>query len=386
MYPPGMNRQNDLRTYLAEQARRAEVGDRLPTVRWLMREFGLSQASVQRALAELKAEGLIVAKPGRGTVFVGRSVQPLDEADERHNAGDQPRSVLILRRLAGTRRSRVVIDILQRRLIEAGHRTLEVAYSDADHAAKVLQALPRFDACIVQNSFEPMPIEMLAALRRRTDAIVIDGAWLVGTDVDAVGFEWGEPVERAVALLHKHGHQRIGFATTANPFLANELGRQRYAHMQARADGPICSSLPCFCGSCPTKIMRRPLSPRSRPRSMRRASCRSPGSLLGASNSGSAFRKLLDQAGIRVPQALSIVLLGRTDIEEEAAGFFTMIGCRASEQCDGLYNALRERWARPQSPHRLNFMPVHEREGASVINLAKHSTAKGPVALSLSTV
>ena len=87
-----------------------------------------------------------------------------------------------------------------------------------------------------------------------------------------------------------------------------------------------------------------------------------------------------------MPQALSIVLLGRTDIEEEAAGFFTMIGCRASEQCDGLYDALRERWARPQSPHRLNFMPVHEREGASVINLAKPSTAKGPVALSLSTV
>ena len=35
---------------------------------------------MQRALAELKAEGLIVAEPGRGTVFVGRSVQPLDEA------------------------------------------------------------------------------------------------------------------------------------------------------------------------------------------------------------------------------------------------------------------------------------------------------------------
>ena len=381
-----MSRQNDLRTYLAEQARRAEVGDRLPTVRWLMREFGLSQASVQRALAELKAEGLIVAKPGRGTVFVGRSVQPPNEADERHNAGDQPRSVLLLRRLVGTRRGRVVLDILQRRLIEAGHRTLEVAYSDAEHAARVLQALPRFDACIVQNSFEPMPLEMLAALRRRTDAIVIDGAWLVGTDVDAVGFEWGEPVERAVALLHKHGHQRIGFATTANPFLANELGRQRYAHMQARADRPDSLQPALLLRELPYQGYEAALVAALAAQVDEEGQLPFTGLIAWGIESGSAFRKLLDQAGIRVPQALSIVLLGRTDIEEEAAGFFTMIGCRASEQCDGLYDALRERWARPQSPHRLNFMPVHEREGASVINLAKHSTAKGPVALSLSTV
>ncbi len=173
--------------------------------------------------------------------------------------------MLILRRLVGTRRSQVVLDILQRRLIEAGHRTLEVAYSDADHAGTVLQALPRFDACVVQNSFEPMPIEMLAALRRRTDAVLIDGAWLIGTDVDAVGFEWGEPVERAVTLLREQGHRRICFATTLNPFLANELGRQRYAHLRARAGGPDMLQPPSCCGSCPIRATRRP----------RRGSCRS---------------------------------------------------------------------------------------------------------------
>lgn len=380
-----MNRQGDLRTYLAEQARRAEVGDRLPTVRWLMREFGLSQASVQRALAELKAEGLIVAKPGRGTVFVGRAVQPRDGADERHHAGDHPRSVLILRRLVGTRRGRVVLDTLQRRLIEAGHQTLEVAYSDADHAARVLQALPRFDACIVQNSFEPMPIEMLAVLRRRTEAIIIDGAWLVGTDVDAVGFEWGEPLERAVTLLHEHGHRRIGFATTANPFLANELGRQRYAHLQARASRPDLLQPALLLRELPYQGYEAALVAALAAQLDDKGQLPFTGLIAWGIESGSAFRDLLDQAGIRVPQALSIVLLGRTDIEEEAAGFFTTIGCRASEQCDGLYNALRERWACPESPHRLKFMPIHEREGASVTDWAKSSATGGPVALSFGT-
>lgn len=381
-----MNRQGDLRTYLAEQARRAEVGDRLPTVRWLMREFGLSQASVQRALAELKAEGLIVARAGRGTMFVERSVQPLDEVDERHGVGDHPRSVLILRRSASTRRGRVVLDILQRRLVEAGHRTLEVAYSDAHHAVGVLQALPRFDACIVQNFFEPMPIEMLAALRRRTDAIIIDGAWLVGTDVDAVGFEWGEPVDRAAALLHKHGHRRIGFATTMNPFLANELGRQRYAHLQARAADPELLQPALLLQELPHQGYEAALVAALAAQVDDKGRLPFTGLIAWGIESGSVFRDRLDQSGIRVPQALSIVLLGRTDIEEEAAGFFAMVGCRASEQCDGLYDALRERWARPQSPHRLNFMPVHEREGASVIDWAQPPAVKGSVALNVGAV
>ena len=242
---------SNLRAHLLGQVRRAAVGDRLPTVRWLMREFGLSQASVQRALAELKASGLIAAEAGRGTFVVGHPSHALDEA-QPIGAGSQRRSVLILRRLAGVRRGRVVLDALQRRLTELDYQTLEVAYSDADHARQVLQNLPRFDACVVQNSFETMPIEMLAVVRRKADAIIVDGAWLVGADVDAVGFEWGEPVDRAVALLREQGHRRIGvrdhrksrFSPTSLAGIAtSSCGR-----------GPtirICSSLPCFSEELP---------------------------------------------------------------------------------------------------------------------------------------
>ena len=107
--------------HLLGQVRRAAVGDRLPTVRWLMREFGLSQVSVQRELAELKASGLIAAEAGRGTFVVGHPSHALDEA-QPIGAGSQRRSVLILRRLAGVRRGRVVLDALQRRLTELDYR------------------------------------------------------------------------------------------------------------------------------------------------------------------------------------------------------------------------------------------------------------------------
>ena len=100
--------------------------------------------------------------------------------------------------------------------------------------------------------------------------------------------------------------------------------------------------------------------------------------------SGAVFRTLLDQGGIRVPEDLSIVLLGRTDIEEESGGYFTMIGCRASDQCDALLDALVKRWAQPRSPHGLHLTPVHERAGASVAARAEeqkyHQLRGGPVA------
>lgn len=360
-----MKRSGDLQAYLLGQIRQAATGDRLPTVRSLMREFGLSQVSVQRVLGELKARGLIAAEAGRGTFVLGHPSPASDEA-QPIGAGQQRRSVLILRRLAGIRRGRLVLDSLQRRLTELDHQTLEVAYSDADHVRQVLQTLPRFDVCLVQNSFETMPIEMLAAVRRKADAIIVDGAWLAGTDVDAVGFEWGEPVDRAIALLRGEGHRRIAFATTAIPFLANELGRHRYEHLRARADDPGLLQPALLLGELPYQGYEAALVAALCARADEAGQLPFTGLIAWGIESGAVFRTLLDQASIRVPEDLSVVLLGRTDIEEEAGGFFTMIGCRASDQCDGLLDALAKRWAEPRSPHELRFTPVHERVGASI--------------------
>ena len=57
-----------LRTLAAAQM----PGSRLPSVRHLMREFGVGPGTVQRALDLLVHEGLIEAHPGRGTFVAGR--------------------------------------------------------------------------------------------------------------------------------------------------------------------------------------------------------------------------------------------------------------------------------------------------------------------------
>ncbi|MHB1302676.1 MAG: aminotransferase-like domain-containing protein [Acidiphilium sp.] len=59
-------------------------GARLPSVRGLMREFGVGPATVQQALDRLTQEGVVEAHPGRGTFVSGRlsesAAQPADTA------------------------------------------------------------------------------------------------------------------------------------------------------------------------------------------------------------------------------------------------------------------------------------------------------------------
>ena len=51
--------QSDLEQFLDHLAHEARPGDRLPTIRELMKRFGVSQVLVQRAFQGLKDRGLI---------------------------------------------------------------------------------------------------------------------------------------------------------------------------------------------------------------------------------------------------------------------------------------------------------------------------------------
>ena len=62
-------------------AQAAAPGDRLPSVRELMREWRVSPVTVQRALDTLAREGVLEAKPGRGTFVTLREAAPAAMAD-----------------------------------------------------------------------------------------------------------------------------------------------------------------------------------------------------------------------------------------------------------------------------------------------------------------
>ena len=361
------NSTSDLEQFLDELARDAQPGDRLPTIRELMRRFGASQMIVQRAFQSLKARGLIASQVGRGTYFradgrpAAADASPSADASARSPA---VRSVLLLRRSISIARGRVLVEGLQRRFTADGHRVLEVSYTDPDHARTVLKGLPHFDACVVQSTFKTITIDLLAALKEKSDVVAVDGAALVGTDVEAVGTEWGEPLAAAITLLQQQGHRRIAYATTSHPFLATQLGRRRFDYLQNTLTGIELGAITVphlpdqDYEAALVDMIRASLDGSGRP----------PFTALVAwgIEDGAKFRGLLSDIGLAIPSALSVLLLGRTDLANEHADFFDTIGCSVADQVESLYQAINARWTDPSVPYGVRLVPVTSRAGQSI--------------------
>lgn len=335
-----------------------------------MRRFGLSQMAVQRVVHDMKSRGLVDSQVGRGTFFLSQG----SNAGESPSGGDAvatdfakrtaSRSVLLLRRSISIARGRVLVEKLHQRLLAAGHKVLEVSYSDPNHARAVLKGLPRFDACVVQSTYRPIPIEVLAAIREKTDVIAVDGAALVGADVEAVGTEWGEPLAEAARQLVKRGHRKLAFAATSQPLLATQLGFRRWEYLQSTlADVSLQTikvpALPDedYVQSLVAELMLS-LDEKGR----------LPFSALIAwgIEDGARFRRMLADVGVAVPEDLSVVLLGRTDLFNERSGFFEVVGSSIEDQVEGLYQAINRRWQDPMRPYGVHLTPVTRLEGASV--------------------
>lgn len=354
------NTASDLEQYLEELARTAHPGDRLPTIRDLMRRFAVSQIVIQRAFQGLKARGLIASQVGRGTYF------RVEGGATGAGPGAQPsagRSVLLLRRSISIARGRVLIEGLQRRFTADGHRVLEVSYTDPAHARTILKGSPRFDACVVQSSYKTITIDLLAALKEKCDALAVDGAALAGADVEVVGMEWGEPLAAAITLLQQQGHRRIAYATTSYPFLATQMGRRRFDYLQTTLTGIELQAITV--PHLPDENYEAVLV------GMVKASLDASGQLPFTAlvawgiEDGARFRELLQEAGVGIPSLLSVVLLGRTDLANEHANFFDTIGCSVADQIDYLYQAINARWADPSMPYGVRLIPVTTYAGQS---------------------
>lgn len=370
----------DLEQFLDQLAHEARPGDRLPTIRELMKRFGASQMLVQRAFQGLREKGLIEAQVGRGTYFLGTgsrtAAPPANSASasraepSKAPAGGKPtvKSVLLLRRSISIARGRVLVEGLQRRLAAEGHRVLELSYTDPDHALTVLKGLPRFDACVVQSTFKALPIALLAALRDKCDVLAVDGAALVGADVEAVGTEWGEPLAAAVALLVSQGHRRIAYACTSQPFLATQLGRRRFEYLQATLSDVALQQITLDMLPHEGYTIRLVEEIRARANGASDTDALPFTALVAwGIEDGALFRQLLADTGIAVPAQLSVVLLGRTDLASEHAEFFEVFGCSVTDQVDALHRAVTARWADAGTPYGVHLTPVTHRAGASVM-------------------
>jgi hypothetical protein len=185
---------------------------------------------------------------------------------------------------------------------------------------------------------------------------------LVGSDIEAVGTEWGEPLAQAVAQLAALGHQRIALAITSAPQLPAVLGRRRLVHLRGQLPGLELQEITV--PRLPDEDYAALLVERIRA-AWQDGKTRFSALVAWGIEDGAAFRSRLAEIGITIPSALSVVLLGRTDLENEHAGFFDVVGCSVADQVDGLHEAITGHWADPGRPYGVRLTPLRRREGAS---------------------
>ncbi len=322
-------------------------GTRLPTVRDLMKEFAVSQATVQQALEAFEAYGLISSRVGRGT-FVA------DPAP----AVPRQKTIIVLRGDYPSRRGDDITHALQAAIDKVGHQGLVITYHDMEHAMDVLAPLKPSDGYMLQPlGAVNIPVALLHFLRSRSPAVVVDEAELDTLDVEGVYMDLLAQLSLGIRHLRDLGHRRIAFAT-GEPLVGDQrrlaaLHRQT-AEWLGVADG---DDLVLTCDTRPgeealghmRERMARLLAERGGKPPFTAVICGGYASALG-------MLEALGQHGIAVPQEVSVVVADNPDLEEACRAGLTLVGVSSTERAGSMMQCLTRRWENPGSPYGTTFM------------------------------
>lgn len=332
-------------TIAAELRRRISglaPGARLPTVRDLMKEFTVSQASVQTALDAIEADGLISSRVGRGT-FVA------DPATTQQ----RQKTIMVLRGDYPSRRGDDITRALQAAIGKTDHQGLVITYQDMEHAMDVLAPLKPSDGYILQPlGAASIPVSLLHFLRSRSPAVVVSEAEVGSLNVDGVYMDLLAQSALCVRHLRGLGHRRIAFIS-GEPLMGDQWrlaeNHRQTAEWLGVADGDdlvlTCDTRP---GEDALRHMRermdRLIVERGKQLPFTAVICGSYVSALGALE---AFK----HHGVDVPKDISLVVTDNPDIEEARRAGLTLVGVPSPERAEIMLQCLMRRWDNPDLPY-----------------------------------
>lgn len=334
---------------LAEELRRLVAdmpsGARLPTVRQLMRDYGISQHLVQSALAQLRSDGSVASFVGRGT-FVGTRTL--------HGA-ETTRSVLTLVYDSPYERSEVIASSLHRALIQRRYDSMIVTYHDHTHAIEALRGGRRYDACVLQPRMSTMRGSLLGLLREIGDTVIIEGQMADGMDVDAISNDPGTCVELALRHLIDLGHRRIAWVSEENDYTFFRLCI-RFFEVARSLIGLSIESMPVVLAPMSSTernfqdlaVALKPLfeeGPDSAPTAVVVSSFSDGATVLGA------FATL----GLEVPDDVSVIKVGTPDVQSDHIGRLTIVGRPTFKVTESVLARLEWRWRNRGAPFATVF-------------------------------
>ncbi len=340
----------DLKTKLLARIQSGRHGDRLPPVRSLMREYGVGQATMQTALGQLARQGLLSLQVGRGT-FIQKPGQLLRQ-------GLQSAQVLLLSPRVQTERSHQVARSVHSQLTAQGTHCVQLVYERIEEAVALLRPSLRFDACILQSYFDTVPLALLAFLRERCTALVVDGARLTGVNVDAVASDWRNAMDLGLAHLRANGHTRIGFlgwpgAVQPLSGLRQHFNSLRHCLALDERDMPLLEleKMPSP-GETSTELIRAALAPL-----FTRGSNRPTGLLVWVGSDAQALFQALSELSPNSKRWPQLMVLGHVDRPEDHIQRFSVVGSNSEEAARCLVQLTKERIEQPREPQRTHLLP-----------------------------
>jgi DNA-binding LacI/PurR family transcriptional regulator len=323
---------------------RAAPGTRLPTVRRLIAEFGVSQHIVQAAFETLRREGLISSHVGKGT-FVGGAGP----------ARTTSRRVLTLLCQHPYQRGDVIARLIRQGLALVGHESLTLTYSDARHVMELLRSDARYDAAILQPRSSIVSVSMLALLKQRADAVMIEGQAAEHLDVDAVSNDPARTTELVVAHLLRQGHRRIAWI--------KEDGGNYFFDRTAAFFRTYCAGAGLSVDDTPVveaEADRDRLGLRDFPGVIARlkGNRRRPhhtALVVASFAEGRAVIDALRANGLDTPRDVAVVRLGTPDLDSDHLGRLTIAGRPSTRAAQTVLARLDWRWRNPAAPFRTHY-------------------------------
>ena len=340
--PPSV--QHPVLEHLRQLAGRSAPGTRLPTVRRLMAEFGVSQHIVQGAFETLSREGLISSHVGKGT-FVGGVAATRAAA----------RSVLTLLYQHPYQRGDVIARLVHQQLSIDGHDSLTLTYSNAAHVMELLNSNARYDAAILQPRSSTISVSLLALLKQRADFVLLEGHAAEHLDVDAVSNDPARTTDLILSHLFRKGHRRIAwikedcgnyfFERTAAFFRATCAG----AGLSAE-EAPVIDAEPdrdrLGIRDLPGVIARLKGGRRRMPFTA---------IVVASFVEGRAVIDALRASGLETPRDIAVARLGTPDLDSDHLGLITIAGRSSTHAAQTVLARLDWRWKHPKAPFGTYF-------------------------------
>ncbi len=327
---------------LMAEAARLGRGKQLPTVRQLTDLYGVSQLTIRNAIRRMEEQGIVSSQVGRGT-FVMKNIAVQGAAALR--------TVCILREDYPSRRNNELTQKLHRQLVEHGHRSLVVTYSDANHALDLLKSGKDADAYVLQTHDPAIPVSLLAFLRERTNAVFVASSRFMGVDVDVIGTDYYQSIKLALDHLAGMGHREIGFAS-GEP-VAQIRPRLDAFRLQMDSRGlKITDEMVVIPqtqqGEWSTGKVRSSFD-----RLLARFDGKLPFTALLVWSQASAVGILeaCEAAGISVPDDLSLLVVDNPDLDARHCDWLTMVGVTSDHYAEAIYTRIQRRLENPQLPY-----------------------------------